>query len=269
MKSRLFVPVFLAAGVAAVAATAQTTAPPRSAPIFRGYLAVGAAPDTLLILPPPPKPGSAREIGDRAVFTATRALAGKPRWTLATEDANLFKGADLFSCALGVKLNAASAPALTGIFHRVGLDTLAVIDPPKNHYARPRPYTAADATTAPVCVAKSDALTRNGSYPSGHASVSWTWGLILAELAPDRATQILARARAIGDSRVVCGVHYLSDIEAGRTTGASLVATLHGDAAFRADMDRARAELAGLRVGAHEAPADCATQNQAADRPPY
>ena len=93
--------------------------------------------------------------------------------------------------------------------------------------------------------------------------------LILAELAPDRASQVLGRARSIGDSRVVCGVHYLSDIEAGRTTGAALVATLHGDAAFRADMERARAELAALRAGAHGAPADCAVQDEAATHAPY
>jgi acid phosphatase (class A) len=32
-------------------------------------------------------------------------------------------------------------------------------------------------------------------------------GLILAELAPERATPILNRGRAYGESRVVCGVH--------------------------------------------------------------
>ena len=266
MKSRLFAPLLAAACVAIVtAAIAQSPAPPA----FQGYLSPGAAPDTLRILPPPPKPGSEREAGDRAVFAATRALNGQPRWTLATEDANLAQGADFFSCAVGARLDPASTPVLGQILRRVARDTGPVTDPPKNHYQRPRPYTVSGATSAPVCVPKSDALTQNPSYPSGHSSLSWTWGLILAELAPDRATEILARARSIGDSRVVCGVHYLSDIEAGRTTGAALVAALHGNADFRADMERARTELAALRAGAHGAPANCAIQNAAADHPPY
>jgi acid phosphatase (class A) len=118
-------------------------------------------------------------------------------------------------------------------------------------------------------VPKTDGLTHNGSYPSGHSTLSWAWGLVLAELAPDRASQIMARARGIGDSRVVCGVHYLSDVEAGRLVGASLVAAEHGQAAFRADMDRARAELDALRSGPRAAPTNCAAQDEAAEHAPY
>ena len=280
MKLRLLAPL-LAAGCVAVfsIAVAQSPGPQTSGPqspatmapasALKGYLAPGAAPDTLRILPPPPAPGSKREAGDREVFAATRGLAGTPRWSLATEDANLAQGAAMFSCAVGVTLDAASAPALAALFRRAGMDTPAVTDPPKNHYGRPRPYSEPGATTAPVCVAKSEGLTKNPSYPSGHASISWTWGLILAELAPDRASEILGRARSIGESRVVCGVHYPSDIEAGRTTGAALVAALHGDAAFRADMDKARAELAGLRGGVHATPANCAVQDEASIHSPY
>jgi acid phosphatase (class A) len=236
---------------------------------IKGYLAAGAAPDTLRILPPPPAANSRREAGDREVFEATRALAGSPRWRLATDDANLAQGPDLFSCAVGVKLDAASAPALFAVFRRTAMDTSAVTDPPKNHYARPRPYSAPGAQNAPVCVPKTESLTRNPSYPSGHASISWTWGLILAELAPDRASEILGRARSIGESRVVCGVHYASDIEAGRITGASLVAALHGEPGFRADIERARAELAALRAATHAAATNCAVQDEAAAHAPY
>ena len=268
MKLSLYAPWLAACGIAAVTAVAVAQSPaPLSGAL--GYLAAGAAPDTLRILPPPPKAGSAREAGDREVFAATRSLSGTSRWRLATDDANLARGADLFSCAVGVRLDAAGAPRLAGLFRRVGLDTLAVIDPPKNHYGRGRPYMAADAAAAPVCVEKSPGLTKNASYPSGHASISWTWGLILAELAPDRATEILGRARSIGESRVVCGVHYPSDVEAGRTTGAALAAALHGAPDFRADMERARTELAGLRAGAHSAPSNCAAQDEAAAHAPY
>jgi len=270
MKLRLLAPL-LAAGCVAAVSTALAQSPATMAPPvgFKGYLAPGAAPDTLRILPPPPAAGSKREAADREVFAATRALAGTPRWSLAIEDANLAPGPGMFSCAVGVKLDAVSAPALAAVFRRAGMDISAVTDPPKNHYGRPRPYSEPGTASAPVCVAKSEGLTKNPSYPSGHASISWTWGLILAELAPDRATEVIGRARSIGESRVVCGVHYPSDVEAGRTTGASLVAALHGDATFRADMDKARAELAALRGGPHTAPANCAVQDEAAAHAPY
>ena len=41
-----------------------------------------------------------------------------------------------------------------------------------------------------------------------------------------------------------CGVHYPSDVEAGRTVGAALVARLHAEPQFLADMAAAKAELA-------------------------
>jgi acid phosphatase (class A) len=266
MKSRFLISA-VGAGVVLLAAAALAQSP--AAPALKGYLSTGEAPDTLRILPPPPKAGSAREAADVAVFKATRALAGTPRWSLATGDADLSQGPAFFSCAIGLKLDPASAPALSTVFRKVAYDTRPVVDPPKNHFARPRPYTAPDALTAPVCVEKSEGLTKNPSYPSGHSSLSWTWGLIMAELAPDRATEVLARARSIGESRVVCGVHYVSDVEAGRVTGASLVAALHANAAFRVEMDRAHAELAALRAAPHAAPSDCAVQNEAAAHSPY
>ena len=81
-------------------------------------------------------------------------------------------------------------------------------------------------------------------------------GLVLgAELAPDRATEILSRGRAYGQSRAVCGAHNASAVEAGGMVAAATNATLHGSAEFRADMDAARAELASLRQSGEKPPA--------------
>jgi len=72
----------------------------------------------------------------------------------------------------------------------------------------------------------------------------WAWGLILAEAVPAKASAMVVAGREIGQSRVVCGVHFVTDVQAGRDLGAAMVARLHADPAFLADLRAAKAELA-------------------------
>jgi acid phosphatase (class A) len=106
----------------------------------------------------------------------------------------------------------------------------------------------------PICVDKTEGLAKSPDYPSGHTTWGWTVGLVLAEADPAHATAILSRARAFGESRLVCGVHNASAIEAGRTNAAALVAALHGSKAFRDDLDAVRDEIAELRKSATARP---------------
>jgi acid phosphatase (class A) len=136
----------------------------------------------------------------------------------------------------------------------LGLSTYAA----KTRYMRARPFTV---DGAPTCTpALESALRRDGSYPSGHSAVGWGWALILAEIAPDRGDAVLARGRAFGQSRVVCNVHWQSDTEEGRIVAAGVVARLHADAQFRADLDAARMELAALRKAGGAPDRDCAAE---------
>ena len=96
----------------------------------------------------------------------------------------------------------------------------------------------------------------DGSYPTGHGLIGWSWALVIAEVAPEHASAVLARGRDFGDSRVVCGVHYPSDIEAGRYLGSALVSRLHQDPAFVSDLATARAEVAASK--SRGAPTGCA-----------
>lgn len=258
--------------IAAIALLAAGLAwgPLGSAVAADGYLAKGAAPDTLVILPPPPKAGTGVDADDRAAFTASRALQGSPRWSLAINDVEQSPEAAFldFACALGVTLDDGKAPTLSNLFSRIQKDARQVVDPPKDHYARHRPYLDQDGA---ICVEKTPGLAASASYPSGHSTLSWAWGLILAELAPDRATQILTRARVYAESRVVCGVHYPSDIEAGRANGSILVAALHASPEFRADLDKARAEVEAARRsgGVTPDPGECKVEADAAATRPW
>jgi acid phosphatase (class A) len=232
------------------------------------YLGQKAWPDASQILPAPPATGSQREAQDQALFKASRALEGSDRWKLAQDDVPTAPGAMLtsFQCAAGLALTPQSAPKLTAMLSRIGMDSAFQVAAVKDVYKRKRPYLISDG---PICVARSASLDASPDYPSGHATWGWAIGLVMAELMPDRATAILARARAYGESRAVCGVHSASAVEAGRTNGAALIATLHGNQDFRADMEQARAELQGLRMSPKPLTADCAAESALVAQPLY
>jgi acid phosphatase (class A) len=217
------------------------------------YLTPAQTPEASLILPPAPVAGTDRYAQDEAVFKATRALEGSPRWALAQADNNLTPPYLLkaFSCALGVELTPANAPKLAELIARSQVDDGRGSATAKRIFQRKRPYLIDDGK---ICIEKTDSLAKSFDYPSGHTTLSWTLGLILSELDPDHSTTILTRARAYGESRVVCGVHNASAIEAGRTTGATVYAALHASPEFRADMAAARAEIAAARANPANAP---------------
>jgi len=205
---------------------------------------------------------------DQAIFRATRSLKDTPRWALAQNDVaqavpDLMRD---FSCAAGADLTPQKAPRLNALFSRVGLDVVTAVNRPKDLYKRQRPYLIGGGET---CIPQTDALAASPDYPSGHATWGWTAGLILAELAPDRATDILVRGRAYGESRVVCGVHSASAVEEARTNASALVAALHGDAAFRADLDRARREMGRLRAMPPPLAQACAAEATLTAKPPW
>jgi acid phosphatase (class A) len=77
--------------------------------------------------------------------------------------------------------------------------------------------------------------------------VGWAWALILTELFPDHADAITKRGWEYGISRMVCNVHWHSDVVAGRTMGAATVARLHADREFVADLEAAKREVRGLK----------------------
>jgi acid phosphatase (class A) len=245
---------YLSCGAAAALLLAAcTTAAPRpsSADLARaepaatrlaGYLRPDAL-DGKAILGPPPAIDSAQGKADRAIYEQDRALYGTARWRLAQRDNDLWTGGaqQRFSCALGRQIGQVATPATQRMLKRVELDVRTVGTPPKDFYDRKRPPLG---DTKPLCVPRAKWMETNASYPSGHSMTGWAWALILAEIAPAKASDLVVAGREIGESRIVCGVHFASDVTAGRELGAAMVARLHADPQFMADLNAARAELA-------------------------
>jgi acid phosphatase (class A) len=237
------------------------------APTTEGYLPEAAAPDTLRILPEAPVAGTSRYEADRTVYLQTRGMKDGPRWSLAHADIDQNAILKDMACAVGVELTPVNAPRLAALVKRIGPDVGHAVSRPKTFYGRKRPFLIDEG---PICDARTKSLEDSPDYPSGHSTWGWTVGLILAELAPDRATDILVRARAYGESRIVCGVHNLSAVEAGRTNASALVAALHGDPQFRADLEAARREVAAARkAGPAPDAGACAAEAQLVEKSPY
>ena len=234
----------------------------------KGYLSEEATPNLAAILPPPPGGHSAAEAADRAIFHATRAYQGSPRWALAVNDVADGGAALLedYACVLGQRIDHTRVPELIRLLDRARIDIARATRVAKRRYRRLRPFVGNEA---PICVARTPELADSFSYPSGHASQGWAYGLIMASLMPEKATQFLVRSRLYGESRIVCGVHWASDVVAARTGASSLVAVLLADAGFRADLERARADLkrALAGEGTKPDPAICAREEAAARQP--
>lgn len=214
------------------------------------YLTPDTQPDPTQYLPPPPQPGSLRHQTDEKAFAVTRGWKNDARWALAASDAKL-QLPDLlnsFSCAAGFVIDAAKAPHLVALLRNMGNTEVPDMWKGKDYWRRTRPFVGTDNA---ICTEEDrEDIAKTGAYPSGHTMLGWSLALVLTELLPDRSTAILQRGRVFGESRIVCGVHWESDVQEGYLAGAAEVAAMHGSAAFRADMDAARAELAAVRATA-------------------
>jgi len=259
-----WVSLLLIAGCAGLQQQSTPAAVPEIRPgLLAGYLQPEALPNSLALLPPPPASGSAALALDEEVSNKALALRGTPRWELATEDAVLKfpEAAGTFSCALGAPVTEQDTPHLYMLLRRsmtdAGLSTYAA----KNNYLRVRPFMV---NKEPTCTPDEEGhLMKDGSYPSGHTALGWAWALILTEIAPDREDAILARGRAFGESRIICNVHWYSDVVEGRLMGSATVARLHADPAFRRDLDAARAEYAAVRAKGLPPSRDCKAEAEA------
>ncbi|WP_025128432.1 phosphatase PAP2 family protein [Pseudomonas sp. PH1b] len=228
-----------------------------------GYLDPADLPVRLALLGAPPKPDSAALARDEEARHAALALRGTSREKLAANDAELsFPGpAKTFSCAMGTPISENSTPHLYTLMQRTLTDAGGSTYAGKNAYNRTRPFVVHDEGT---CRKDMEPLLRtDGSWPSGHSAAGWAWGLVLAEINPARATELMTRGLSYGQSRVICDAHWQSDVDAGRIMGAATVASLHGNPAFLADLAAAKEEVKAAQQAGLKPAEDCAAESVA------
>lgn len=230
-----------AIAITALLPFATLSAQPAKSPAPRQFTVLHASDfQPTLVLPPPPARGSEQEKLELAqlhtlIADASPARLEQAKWDDAHEDPALFDE------AIGMKLEALPATwALLTLVQHEG-DTAA--DGSKVYFARIRPW-GVDATLPNCDAGAGKKPTR--SYPSGHATLGYSVGTVLARLMPDKAGAIMARATDYALSRQICGVHFPSDTEASHALGSVVATRLLLDPAMQPKIEAARNELAHL-----------------------
>jgi acid phosphatase (class A) len=210
-------------------------ASPLSLPAAEIVPAPGQAIDFTRLLPPPPAPGSVADNEDKAVVRAWQQRRTPEMESLAQADAA--RTAQPFLPALGRDLTPEKLPLTMAFFETLRKDADAMLGDAKAHWNRPRPPQA-DPDIHP-----SLRLPHNASYPSGHSTYATAAAVMLVSMVPERAAEIYDRAEAYRLNRIIGGVHYPSDIAAGRIAGTVIAATLLENGDFVASLCAAGGEL--------------------------
>jgi acid phosphatase (class A) len=107
----------------------------------------------------------------------------------------------------------------------------------KAEWNRPRPFLA-NSRVFPALDKP-----RDPSYPSGHSTRATLDALVLAQLLPSNAMAIQKRGMEVGDDRVIAGVHYPSDVLAGRKLAQAIFDRMMQEKDFRDELKAAQAEV--------------------------
>lgn len=211
------------------------------------FLEISEVANSLKLLPPPPAANSILFLNDKAQYDWGKFLRDTPRGDQAVRDARVGgNGVPMaFSEAFGIEISKEKTPEIHKLVINMREDAgdLATRHA-KEHYMRVRPFSFFKENTCNPEQQKE--LSTNGSYPSGHTAIGWATALVLAEINPARQNEILERGYEMGQSRVICGYHFQSDVDAARLVASAVVARLHANEAFMKQLEKAKKEFAQL-----------------------
>jgi acid phosphatase (class A) len=200
------------------------------------------------LLPPPAPDGSAsqqKELAEVAhlIKTRTPERFAQAKWDNEHEDASAFYS------TLGADFDLKKLPDRARLLALVVNDQSVVASASKVFFHRMAPVAAAVPAVASYAEWSCDADVKKPaerplrSYPSGHATMGYSLGIVLSALMPEKSQAILARAADYAYSREVCGDHYHSDVEASHALGNTLGIMLLNKSALRPQIEASKAEL--------------------------
>jgi len=226
--------VILACGIAPFASQHSALAADIHAAAHQFYLDPSHLDLAHLLGPPPTSDSAAGKADLQAVLDAQRTRTPAE---IASAQADALISVFRFVDVMGPGFTPANLPFTTAFFAHVTSDCRPPIEAVKAHFNRPRPWVS-DPEIKPIVHEPA-----NASYPSGHATIAYVDGILLAYMVPEKTAAIFDRASLFAYNRVVAGVHYPTDVAAGRICGSVIDNVLLNDPHFITDFAKARAEL--------------------------
>ena len=214
---------------------------------YRTYFTIDDMPDIVRCLPAPPDTTGVDFAYDISrYFWGKAQRADAERAAVAVRDAtwSIDTVITIFSEPFGHPVTKEETPEIYKLLYE-GIATVELIRVrPKAYYHRPRPFVRFHEHT--LTVWEEEELSGEGSYPSGHTIRGWSAAILLTEIDPTAAERLFARAWTYGESRVIVGAHWQSDVDASRLAADIGCAYLRSSRAFLFQMARAKAEFARL-----------------------
>jgi len=192
--------------------------------------------DIASLMPPPPVTGSAEDQADLRIVLAAQAQANDLRKAQAFVDSDETIYI-MFTGVLGARFVEANLPKASALYARISASEDNTLDASKPFFGRVRPWMAHPEVKA---IAKPS---KSGSYPSGHTTQVAIDAIVLSAMVPEKSREIWARAEDYAQSRVIGGMHYPTDIQAGWRAGTAMAAVMFALPNFRADFAAARDEV--------------------------
>jgi acid phosphatase (class A) len=192
--------------------------------------------DLVAILPPPIAAGTDADRAQQQVVLGAQRGAAPERIEQAKHDVDESLDS-MFGAVLGKPLPAASLPATTRLFERIGETEEVVVSGTKKAFQKLRPYLSNSEIKPLVRPSVS------GSYPSGHTTHVTVAAIVLGEIVPEKRDAIWQRSGDYAWSRVIGGMHYPNDLDGGRLAGTAIAVAVRDRPEFKADLAAARKEL--------------------------
>ena len=211
------------------------------------YFSTNELPNPCVYLPVPPDTASVLFVDDYMRWIWGKSIRNTERGKQASWESlyGVRRMATVFGEALNMSITEDGTPAIWRLLQRVGETGNKATGQAKRKYMRVRPFARMNEHVWGEFDNEWD-LRHNGSYPSGHTGFGWSTALALAEMAPEYQDTILRRGYEYGDSRVIVGAHWQSDVDAGRLAASAAIARMHTSLEYKEDLEAAREEY--LRI---------------------
>ena len=209
------------------------------------YFEIDDLPNAVKWLPAPPEPNSTQFAYDLTQYMwgkGERLNEERAKQAIDNGVTDMNEMAKQFSVPFGMEISKERTPCIFNVLNRGMLTIRLCATKPKTAITRLRPYVRYQEPT--LIPADEEKLRENGSYPSGHSIRGWATALLLCEINPAAQDDILALGFQWGQSRVIAGDHWQSDIDATRVAASIGFSALHTSPAFREQMLRAQHEFA-------------------------